>query len=181
MKFLNMLRRLLKGGGNQTKQDARFYELMESHAPWVWANIIKRGVPAKDAEDVFQNICIAFADHVRRGNIQNPPALLSVLARNKINDYWKKHGGNARREAPLVGKDESSCVLPAPCSDMGSPMNFYQILEIAGLNEEMKNYLELRFILGLTYREIGEAYQISEKTIQSRIRKALNNIKKVLF
>lgn len=60
-------------------------------------------------------------------------------------------------------------------------VSFYQILKTPPLDEESKQYIELRFMAGMSYREIGEVFHTPAKTIQSRINKALTKLKEYYF
>ena len=62
--------------------------MIEEHRDRVWHYILSRGVPASDAEDIFQEIWLAFwqkQDH------PNPIGLLYRIASNKIADYWRRN------------------------------------------------------------------------------------------
>ena len=135
--------------------------MIEEHRDRVWHYILSRGVPASDAEDIFQEIWLAFwqkQDH------PNPIGLLYRIASNKIADYWRRN--------PPLSEDIDPDTSAQEIQDLDSiQRKLYHLTSGAGLTDDHSQLLTLHHVVGYTTRECAVILEEKEETLRSRLKR----------
>ncbi len=151
--------------------------------------ILKRMQDEESARDILQDTFMKLAQHAHRYDSSSPlSAWLYTIARNRSIDYLRKRKHQTTSlDAPIHGEDSLSLhqVLKAEGLDSVEEVaqkEFLARLEQAlnEINPDQKEIFLLRNIHGLKFNEIAETLSLSENTVKSRMRYALDSLKKQL-
>ncbi|MEN9649583.1 MAG: hypothetical protein RL094_550 [Candidatus Parcubacteria bacterium] len=128
------------------------------------------------AKDIVQDAFVKFWEYLRAdGEVSNPKALLFRIASNAIIDNYRKH------------KEMSLDILVEDGFDPGDHTHAERIVEQADgalamkllnrLEEPLRHLLMLRYVDGLSVKEIAEITDQRENTVSVRIHRALKDLK----
>jgi len=168
---MNFIKNLLLGD-NPHKL---FHKLEKEHASRIWRLAVSRGLPKEAAEDVCQEIWLGFHQHLQQKSHEKPQLLLYAIARNKIKDYYRKHYEEKSRVEPL----DQDAVSPLSELTPNALISFYQLLEAAHIQEDTRTYMELRFVSGMTFPEIADAFKVPQTTVRDHVNRAITAMNKV--
>lgn len=157
-----------------------FGMLVERHRRTVFIMAVQRGYDHEVAEDVAQEVFLKAYQHLE--NLSEPDAFarwLYGIAHNVIADQGRKR---ARRKE-LSGLDQAP--EPSEKADAAEKMaesetrrQVFKALD--ELNEEQRLVVMLRYIEGLSPREIAERLAEPRGTIRSRLHHALSYLQAAL-
>ena len=151
--------------------------------------ILKRVQNEEMARDILQDTFMRLTQHAHRYDDKSPlTAWLYTIARNRSIDYLrKKKHKEISIDAPLKGEDNFTLHnllkdQSPDSSDIIAGEEFAQRLDVAldQINPDQKKIFILREIHGLKFVEIAEFLELSENTVKSRMRYALDSLRKQL-
>lgn len=131
----------------------------------------------QDAEDLTQESFIRFYRSLRRFNLARPVApFLFAIATN----LWRDRGRQARPvEQPL---DEQSRAAPSSVTEQVMQRLEHQeiIAAVSALRPEQREAVSLYYDQGLSYREIAQVTRVPVGTVSTRLRLALEHLRRML-
>ncbi len=171
--------------GNQSA----FFQLFKRHKRGVFSYILRYTGNEQESEEVFQDVFIKLH---RAAPTWQPTAKFSTwlytIVRNLCIDVHRKK--KIRKTLSLDEKgdnEERSLYEVIPSEDprpdsQSSDAEINQVLEkaLAGINPDQREVFLLREKNGLKFEEIAEVLGVSVNTVKSRMRYALENLKKYL-
>lgn len=166
-----------------------FEELLARHADRLFRFILRRTGDRQVAEDLLQEVLLRVVR--RASSFQGQSKLttwLYTIARNACIDAGRraKHRNHARLDQPLRSEERGGATLLDRVADKGpSPadgvrdLRFKEALQGAldALPEEQRDVFIMRELQGLKFREIAVVVGVSENTIKSRMRYALQGLR----
>ena len=128
-----------------------------------------------DAEDVRQAVLVRIWEDPRK--VPSASRLSAWIYRCVINESISR----LRRRKSEQRRNERHAEVLSKSSDEPSPNEFEQLRQaMSKLTTEQRALLALKFDEQMTIREIGETMDIPHTTAQSRINKAVNELRKLL-
>jgi RNA polymerase sigma-70 factor, ECF subfamily len=171
------------------KGEVRAFEvLLQRHRKPVF-NFILRFVGARDVaedllQDTFMRVIKSAASYERKAKFTT---WLYTIARNLCVDQSrrKKHRKHASLDQPMTRNDDSGTLLDVlPGDEMMSDRKvvnrqLHQSLHraIASLPDDQREVFLMREFLNMPFKDIGEVVGVSENTIKSRMRYALEKLR----
>lgn len=145
--------------------------LWHEHRRWVAAILLAHKPRGTDLDDLLQAVAVQFCRKV--GELREPEAFRPWLRMVAINTARAQGRSTTRKRhgfLRLVGR------APSPPGDAGGPEGLARQAEaqrlIALARELPEGYREpllMRCVKGMSYRQIGEAMDLPETTIETRI------------
>lgn len=145
--------------------------LWHEHRRWVAAILLAHKPRGTDLDDLLQAVAVQFCRKV--GELREPEAFRPWLRMVAINTARAQGRSTTRKRhgfLRLVGR------APSPPGDAGGPEGLARQAEaqrlIALARELPEGYREpllMRCLKGMSYRQIGEAMDLPETTIETRI------------
>ena len=151
--------------------------------------ILKRVQNEEVARDILQDTFMKLAQHAHRYDPNSSlGAWLYTIARNRTVDYLRKRKHQLMSlDAPINGDESLSLHHLIKASSIGAPeqiehQEFLHRLNQAlqDINPDQREIFLMRNLQGLKFNEIAEALSLSENTVKSRMRYALESLKKQL-
>lgn len=142
-----------------------------------------QGVDPSIVEDIVQEVAIAVSIRDEKGSLPNPPEKwLQGVARNKINDYWRKHSKlHAHGELP----EDLESGEPSPYEWVLKVEQSAQVTDaLKQLPHEDRLLLEQKYIGGESCKSLSHTLGKSLKSTEYRLakaRQALRNLLKPLI
>lgn len=161
---------------NTAQLKKKFVGTYEEHADALFRFAYYKLSDREKAKDIVQDAFVKFWEYLRAdGEVTNPKALLFRIASNAIIDNYRKH------------KEISLDVLAEDGFDPGDTAEVERTVEIADgslalgllnkLDEPLRHLLMLRYVDGLSVKEIAEITEERENTVSVRIHRALKELK----
>lgn len=152
-------------------------KLYKIYSPKLYAFIYSALKNHDDTEDILQSVFIKLWDkHEKLRTDTCFEAFLMTIARNTVYNFFKQRF-NQRTLTEAVAKQESH---NAPSSDeLVIETELFGLLNqlVEALPPKRREIFILNRFKGYTYREIGEQLGISENTVDTQMRKALEHIR----
>lgn len=130
------------------------------------------------AEDLMQESFMKAWKYIAAGNhIDNPKAFLYKTAGNLVIDHYRR-----KKESSLEALAEKGF---DPSGDDEKTITNYAagkeaLLMLKRLERDHRDILILRYIDGLTIKEIAATYGLSENAVSVRVYRAIHKLKKLL-
>lgn len=173
----------------QKGEESAFQQLFSRHKRGVYGYILRYTRNEQESEEIFQD---AFIKMHRAAPTWIPSAKFSTwlytIVRNLCIDAHRKK--KIRRTISLdeKGEDDERSLYDVVASDDPSPDSQTSDLEIgkvleaalAKINPDQREVFLLREKSGLKFEEIAEVLGVSVNTVKSRMRYALETLKKIL-
>lgn len=163
---------------------AAFTQLYERHRLGLFRFLLGLCGEHAVAEEVFQETWISL---VRSESLQREAAVLFKtwlyqIARNRLIDHWRKHGKHQQREEAF---DELLHDQPSVASDPERQLSLTQDqariqAALADLPAEQREVFLLRAHADLQLHEIAELTRTPAETVKSRLRYAMNKLRRLL-
>ena len=171
------------GGGDR---DDRFEDIYRKYYGRVYRFFRRCGVADGEAQDLAQDTFLRLYEHMDQMRSEQPWSYLQTIARTVIlNRIRSRH--TQRRTASLVDIDDPDLALDPPAPEGPDyAEQEQQALRRERLRAAIKDLPEgqqkcLRLRLGdMEYDRIGEALQITEDAVKSRLRDAKRQLRKRL-
>ena len=165
-----------------------FREVYQIFADKIYRYIFFRIPSQEQAEDLLQDVFLKFWNYLAGEDVKvdNLQALLYRLAKTSIAGYYLTQGQQKNiAERDKVDLDEMEWQLESK-DDIEHEIDIkmrvkqvHQQLDTLG-NEEYKEVIELRYLQGLSHKEIAEVMNKSENNIRVLFHRALKKLKENL-
>jgi len=133
---------------------------------------------AETAADLTQETYLRIAHHPDIGNIENMRAYLFRIANNLALDYLRNQRGLSQRDAGPVTED-LICRQPEPDSVLSDHQQLAFLEQVIyELPPKCRAVFLMSRVEGKSYTEISNELAISSRTVESHMRKALDQIRK---
>ena len=138
-----------------------------------------RGVDASVVDDIVQEVAIvATSQTVNYSTVEEPLYWLKGVARNKINDYWRKQSKHPSCENY---PDHLESIEPTPYEWVLQIETCQQVSDaLDKLPEEQKVLLEKKYLHGETCLSLSKSLGKSLKSIEYRLAKARQSLRDLL-
>jgi len=174
LKSDTLLTKLRKGN------EKAFDQVFENYSDAIYNFLRKNCLSSEDAEDLLQEIFLKL--WLYRENIQPDSSLSSYLftiARNTLLNYIRDRAKKRLFEFLINEAELKDSFKENEDNDMSCIIR--EIDEIAqGMPPKRKEVYELRWIEGLSRKEIAEKMEISIVTVDIHLRKAIDYLKSVV-
>lgn len=154
----------------ETTQDERpsLDELYRRYSGWLTA-VLRRRFDPDQAEDLMHEAYVKLGPYQAKGEVRHPQGLLLRIAENLA--YNQARG--ARRDRRRTGRlaEVSRCHEPYTEAEQHQALLFKQVVE--ALPQPFQDTFMLSRYSGMTYAEIARHCGVPEKTVESRMSKAL--------
>jgi len=157
---------------------AKFYD---NYRESIYRFVLLRVSDKERAEDITTNAFIKIYDYLRGGNkIENFRALLYQIARNLIIDFYRQK----RQETFSIDdfKEKNISEERSLEKEIDTKLTLEKIKKnlkrLPGSDQEI---IILRFVEGLSFKEISKILDINEDTAKQRSHRALKRLKELIF
>lgn len=141
-----------------------FDGLYRRHAAWLTGRLRRLGVTAVD--DVVQETYVRIAPYQARGEIRHPKSLLLRIATNLVAEEGRRCQRQQRHAASI-----------APWADAPTQTETVLLKQlILNLSQPERDIFMLSRFGGLTNEQIAERLEVSVKTVERRITRALKQV-----
>lgn len=150
----------------KNKNQKAFKILFDKFYPILFSRCVRLVKDAGKAEDIVQEVFIQFWENKADIRIeQSMEAYLWVITKNRALDYLRREK-SVSNELPEVGQGESDALEYQDLKDSIDAI-------IDGLPEKCRQIFVLSRFEDMSYKEIAESLEISSKTVENQISKAL--------
>ncbi len=162
-------------------QDAKaLSSLFEIYGPKLKGWLMARGVGAGTAEDIVQDVMIKV--WTKGGSFDPEKASFATwvyrLTRNRWIDHKRKHGRMDVRDPELMKIIADDEVPSAEVNFMASESSEALKGQISRLNQNQQRAIHMAFMEFKTHKEISEELNIPIGTVKTRIRSAIQALRK---
>ena len=155
---------------------AAFAELYDSCADRVHHYLVVRLGSRVDADDVLQETFVCLARTRRRlATVENLLAYVFATARNESIRFSERQAREGRLRGAL--SREALFVEPPRCDLLAVDTAEWAAAALAGLNDDLREVVELKVYAGLTFREISAVTGLPQGTVATRYRSALEKMR----
>jgi RNA polymerase sigma factor (sigma-70 family) len=178
--------------GNRTTSDAAVQEVLLSQAEslyrYVQTRIPRRYQQTISAEDVLQDVWIAVSEHGLSG-VRDHGRWLTTLANSKLVDAIRragarKRGGGAHPQEQAIRQRSSldglfaRAATPTPSREYSAHEARHAVqVALAGLAQDQRDAVRMRYIDGLPHEEIARAMQKSRGAVNSLLFRGLRELR----
>jgi RNA polymerase sigma-70 factor (ECF subfamily) len=160
---------LLARGASGDEQ--AFRALVDRHARYLYGVAHALSQNAADAEDLVQETLVAALSSKFRGESAVRTWLVGILVRRA----GMLRRSRSRRPASALEVDPPS---PAPHATAGSDVRMDLTVMLEQLSPEHRQVIILRELEGLSYEEMAEAIGVPRGTVESRLHRAREELRK---
>jgi len=149
-----------------------FDRIARRHAPWLLRFLERRAPAGLDAEDLLQDVLVAaYRKRSHLGGTGEVRPYLVGIAKRVLAAAVRKRARRNRllRLAPFAGRRERS----APRLDALARA-------VRELPEELAEVIDVYYSREVTYETAAEILGVSRATVQSRLRRALRELRRIL-
>jgi RNA polymerase sigma-70 factor (ECF subfamily) len=152
-----------------------FTHLYRRYVTPIYSYVYSRVGNRDEAEDLTGQVFIEALEGLERYEEQGKVAAwLFTIAHRRVVDYYRSH----REELPFDEALDSPIDVPSPEARAIHQERLTQLADLVDdLDEEKRELLQLRFVAGLSYREIGEVVGHSEETVKKAIYRLLDYLR----
>ena len=125
------------------------------------------------AEDLTQDTFLAAYEHLSSFDGRQEKAWLCRIAANRCTDYLRR---SAARGVPTAAEE----FPPIPAPSAQEPEQRAGAAAVEGLSPPYRQAAEFTYLQGLSAREISERTGVPLKTVQTRIRRARDALRKTI-
>ncbi len=160
-----------------------FQELIIKYHPFVFKFLVKITENEHLADDLVQDVFIKVIRNIDKFDISGKAKFstyIITISKNSYIDYLRRE----KRVSLLDAANGSSLVeTTAPGFEEDVINKLYGrdvINKLDNLTYEQKTVIKLKYLEGLTLKEIGEKLDLESKTVKSRIHNGITKLKKLL-
>lgn len=160
-----------------------FNELISKYHPYIYKFLIKVSKDENLAQDLTQETFIKIIRNIEKFDVHGNARFstyIVAIARNVYIDYIRKEKkllpDNCLNENFITGDSWESTEEIV----IDKMYNEEIISNLEKLTEEQKLAIRMKYIEGLTLKEIGNALGVEPKTIKSRIHNGIIKLRKIL-
>ncbi len=157
-----------------TDPDNDFLQLYRQYVERIYRYVMARLGDHAAAEDLTSQVFLeAFKEQDRLAKVENLPAWLFTIARNKLVDSYRRQRGEWSLESLPSLPDETR----DPLAQLISDEHQQQLAQaLAGLAPDQLEMLQLRYAGELSYRQIGEVVGKSEAAVKMAVHRLLERL-----
>jgi RNA polymerase sigma-70 factor (ECF subfamily) len=150
---------------------ARFLELYDRHVDRVYAYVSRRVRSRAAAEDITSAVFEQALTNLLAFEFRGAPfgAWLFRIAANALTDHWRRERRDSHDPPPDVPDEREQC-------DLEERVSLFQLVD--RLPEMQRRVIELRFIEGLSIKDVASALDRSEGAVKQLQLRALENLRK---
>lgn len=166
-----------------TQEDiSKFLYIYEKYGKYVYYSITRFVSDKNTIEDLSQDIYIILGKNLEKMDLDNPQSVrnyIITVSRNYCKNYLRKQ--SKVEEEPL----EKIAYTNLKTDDILNNVIRKELIkhladEIGKLDDIYKTVFELKYITGMSDKEIAETLNIKKKTVQMRLYRAKNVLRKSL-
>lgn len=163
---------------DQPKTKDLFLNTYDAYADAIFRFCSLKVSDRERAQDLTQETFMRYWQTLREGkSIQNHRAYLYTVARNLITDWYrrkKESSLDALTEAGLefAGQDDGAVLQHAEAEQIMSVLQ--------QLDEDVREVIMLRFVEGMSPKEIAEALEVSPNVISVRVHRGLKKVQELI-
>lgn len=151
----------------------RFAKLYTTYADDIYKFLLVHVRDNALAEDLTADTFLKAWNKIDTFDWRHSRGWLYTIARNTLNDHWRKH-----KPVPLDEDTEIADDKPSQEEIMDIKLSFERAAKaIARLPEEMKSVVVLRFMQGYNVRQTAEALDLSESNVRVIQYRALKKLR----
>lgn len=133
------------------------------------------------AEDLVQDVFLAFLRRDALSHPVNSPAYLTRIARNLAVDHLRREQTRARYSEQVDNAEALACDQPLPDTIVQGRQELAALLRVI---DELPTKCRVVFLLsrehGLTMKQIAESLGITEKTVEKHLMRAMVDCRRAL-
>jgi RNA polymerase sigma-70 factor (ECF subfamily) len=159
-----------------------FHLLISKYHPFVYKFLVKSTRNEQLAEDLTQDTFIKLVRSIDKFDIDGKAMFstyIITIAKNSFIDYFRKE-----KRYNYIPMDETFDIqdMAVNVEDMVADKLYGQnvMANLEDLSEEQRIAIELKYIEGLTLKEIGEKLNVEPKTVKSRIHNGIVRLRKLI-
>ncbi len=153
-----------------------FIELYDAYAERVYQYFLRRVGHLEWAEDLCAQVwekALQKIHALRSDQEEGFAAWLFAIARNELNQHFRRHQKQWTLELPETVEDESS----GPSQILNERLEANRVRQLlTALPPKQREAIELRYFADLQNKEIARVLKISEKTVASNLSRALSTL-----
>lgn len=165
-------------------EEKDYIEILDKYAPHISRRMKEFGFNDFTAEDVKQEILIAFWEAMKEGKVKHPSAYLYSLVRNICNTYKNKSSKYQFAELDNTClenlKDENSLFREFQQQRLEDFEKIRNLMDIH-LDNDTKDLIIKKYMGGLSYKELAIEYQKTETSLRKQVSRGLKKIKTLHF
>jgi RNA polymerase sigma-70 factor, ECF subfamily len=158
-----------------------WHRIVEEHGPLVWRTVWRLTADEHDAADCYQETFLSVLEISRRERIRNLPALFRRVAVSRALDRLRRRIRRRDREQPLEDGRFVDSANPAPPIAAASGELADRLRDdLARLPDDQAEAFCLRFLDGLSYRQIAEQMGATPNAVGVMIHRARKQLQGIL-
>ena len=166
----------------RTKRDAdAFAELYDQYVEPVYRFVYLKVSNKEEAEDLTSDIFLRAWDYLIREDeraVENFRALIYAMARNRIVDLYRERARRKEWQITVSEGEEASALSAVRVEPPREEMN--QLLAtIQQLKQEYQDVIHLKYIEGLSTRQVGKILGKSSTNVRVTLHRALKKLKEL--
>lgn len=168
----------------QTGDKEAFYELISRYHPFVYKFLVKITEDEGIAEDLTQETFLKIIKNIDKYDLDGRAKFSTyviTVSKNCYIDYIRRE----KKWMQAIPIDENSNIedISTNVEDLVLDKMYNQdiIEEIENLTDEQKLVIKMKYIEGLTLKEIGDRLNLETKTVKSRIHNGIVRLRKILW
>lgn len=165
----------------QAGEKEAFQELIVKYHPFVYKFLIKVTQNKHEAEDLTQETFLKLIRNIEKFDIEcntKFSTYLITVAKNSYIDYFRKQS-----KLSFSSIDESFELVDKNYNLENTILDAFEgkaaLEKLEELSKEQRIAIKLKYIEGLTLKEIGERLEIEPKTVKSRIHNGIEKLRKM--
>lgn len=159
-----------------------FQELISKYHPFVYKFLIKITEDERVAEDITQETFLKIIRNIEKFDVYGKAKFstyIITISKNCYIDYLRKE----KKFLQDIAIDENINVEDINTNTENIVIDKIYgeaiIKELENLSEEQKLAIKMKYIEGLTLKEIGEKLELEPKTVKSRIHNGIVKLRKI--
>jgi RNA polymerase sigma-70 factor (ECF subfamily) len=158
------------------KARRRFEKMYQTYADDIFRYLLVHVNDVAVAEDLTADTFTKAWKKIDSYNFLHPRGWLYAIAKNTLTDYWRK-----KKSLPLDEEIEIEDNRPSITTELDKKLDAKRTLTaMKVLSPEMRSVVTLRFFLGYSAKQAGEALGISEQNVRVLQFRALRKLREEL-
>jgi len=162
---------------------AAFQELISKYHPYVFKFLIKATENKQLAEDLTQEVFIKVIRNIDKFDVDGKAKFSTyviTVSKNSYIDYLRKEK-KLFKSGTIEDFTSEEIAVPGFEESVVDKIYVKDVMEhIESLTDEQKMVVKLKYIEGLTLKEIGKMLDLEPKTVKSRIHNAITKLRRML-
>lgn len=157
-----------------------FSELYDELFDELFGYALRLGYEREKCKDAIHDVfCKIYSERENLGHIENIRYYLFVSVRNRLSNIYRKQ---SKREAPLDDKREPDVESPSALNELidrevERQVNERLRLVLRSLSERQRRVIHYRFVLNMSFREIGQLLDIKPDSAKKFLYRTLNQVR----